>query len=78
MTETKASYAAQVVEVLREHFPDLAGDPEAAGIIAAAVSRQMADPRDSFEVIVDSPWTANWRLKARPGGGVGCALPATA
>lgn len=54
-------YAKSVIEVLRRHFPDLA-DPDAAGIITDAVRRQACTPRDGFEVIVDDPWTANWRL----------------
>jgi hypothetical protein len=60
---TAASYAESVVGVLREHFPDLA-DPTAAEIIARAVRRQANDPHDAFEVIVDNPRSANWRLRA--------------
>jgi len=61
MTE---DYAAQVVKVLREHFPDLA-DPAAAASAYNAISQQMDDPRDAFEFIVDDPFSARWRLKAR-------------
>ena len=61
---TAASYAKSVTDVLREHFPDLA-DPATAGIITNAIWRQASNPRDSFELVVDSPASANWRLKAR-------------
>jgi hypothetical protein len=63
MTET---YAASVVRVLREHFPDLA-DPDVAEVTYHAINQQMRDPRDSFEFIVDDPFSAKWRLKAKPG-----------
>jgi hypothetical protein len=61
---TPQSYAAQVVQVLREHFPDL-GDPVTAEIIADQIERQIQSPQDWFEVIVDTPCLARWRLKAR-------------
>jgi hypothetical protein len=65
MTETKpGSYAAQVVQVLREHFPDLT-DPRTAEIVARAIERNARDPQASFEVIVDDPGSARFRLKAR-------------
>lgn len=66
MTETDAKrYATAVVEVLRPNFPDLA-DPDVAGIAVDAIKRQVLNPRDSFEFIVDDPWRANWRLKSIP------------
>ena len=64
---TAASYAEAVVRTLAEHFPGLA-DPMTAGIIKAAVTDQATSPRDTFEVIVDDPRRADWRLKGRPGG----------
>ena len=51
MTET---YAAQVVEVLREHFPDL-NDPVTAAAVSASVEYNARHPAASFEVIVDDP-----------------------
>jgi hypothetical protein len=58
------SYAESVVGVLREHFPDLA-DPMVAAALTTAIKRQVRDPHDAFEFIVDDPVAANWRLKAR-------------
>ena len=57
------TYAAQVVEVLREHFPEL-HDPVLAGILRDVIARQQRSRRDSFEFIVDDPGSARWRLKA--------------
>ena len=59
-------YAASVVEVLRAHFPDLA-DPDVAEVTYHAINQQMRNPRDSFEFIVDDPFSAKWRLKAKSG-----------
>ena len=53
MTETK-SYAASVVEVLREHFPDLT-DPTTAEAITDLIERHARNPQDPFDVIVDDP-----------------------
>ena len=63
MSSKPPNYAASVVEVLREYFPDLT-DPDVAKTAKAAIDRQMRSPRDSFEFIVDDPWSARWRLKA--------------
>lgn len=63
MTEAP-DYAESVVRVLREHTPFLA-DPFDASIVTELIHRQLGEPRDSFEVIVDSPHAGNWRLKAR-------------
>ena len=57
-------YAERVVGVLREYFPADLSDL-AAQIITEATEHQVRDPQSSFEVIVDSPYAANWRLKAR-------------
>jgi len=65
MTETP-NYARSVVEVLREHFPDLA-DPDVADVTYHAISQQLRDPQPGFEFIVDDPISAKWRLKAKPG-----------
>ena len=62
MTETK-SYAASVVEVLREHFPDLT-DPTTAEAITDLIERHARNPQDPFDVIVDDPISATWRLHA--------------
>ena len=59
-------YAKSVIEVLRKHFPDLA-DEGVAEVTYHAINQQMRDPRDSFEFIVDDPFSAKWRLKAKPG-----------
>ena len=55
------SYAASVVEVLREH--NLI-DPAFMQMTEDIISYQLRDPQDSFEFIVDDPWSARWRLKA--------------
>ena len=62
MTGTE-TYAARVVEVLREYFPDLR-DPVTATAVSAAVEYNARHPSASFEVIVDDPGSARWRLKA--------------
>lgn len=64
MTKTE-DYAASVVKVLREHFPDLA-DPTTAEVVTDLVERQVRNPRAGFEVIVDDPISARWRLKPDP------------
>ena len=56
-------YAASVVKVLREHFPDL-NDPVTAAAVSASVEYNERHPAASFEVIVDDPRSARWRLKA--------------
>ena len=57
------AYATAVVQVLRKHFPDLT-DPAVAKTAKDAVERQTLNPRDSFEFIVDDPYSARFRLKA--------------
>ena len=59
-------YATSVVEVLRAHFPDL-NDSDVAEVTYNAINQQLRDPQDSFEFIVDDPFSAKWRLKAKPG-----------
>jgi hypothetical protein len=63
MTSTE-TYATAVVRVLRDHFPDLA-DPVVAAVVTHAVERQAREASQVFEVIVDDPRSARWRLKAR-------------
>lgn len=58
------SYGEAVVKVLHEHTPFLAA-PEVAAIVAGLVDRQVKNRHDSFEVIVDDPASASWRLKSR-------------
>ena len=65
MPLTPAGYASSVIEVLRGRFTDLT-DPAVEEIIASAVERQTRDPQPTFEVIVDDPRSARWRLKADP------------
>ena len=69
MDETGAtSYAEAVMGVLRDHFPAATwSDPATAAIITTAVRNQASTPRDAFEVIVDDPRRADWRLKSRNG-----------
>ena len=54
------SYAASVVEVLREH--NLI-DPAFMQMTEDIISYQLRDPQDSFEFIMDDPWSARWRLR---------------
>lgn len=56
-------YAAAVVRVLAGDFRDLT-DQHIRQIVAENVARQAEAPLASFEVIVDNPISANWRLKA--------------
>lgn len=61
------SYANAVIAALASDFPDLR-DPMIAGIIRKAVYvNARGSSRVGFEVIVDDPFTANWRLVARGG-----------
>ena len=66
-TDKTADYAASVVEVLRKHFPasPTRMTPRSP---TTPINQQMRDPQDSFEFIVDDPFSAKWRLKAKPGG----------
>ncbi|WP_329082466.1 hypothetical protein [Streptosporangium sp. NBC_01469] len=56
-----------MVDALAEEFPHLR-KPETAIRLTACISSHYvdADPRASFEEILDSPATANWRLKPNP------------
>lgn len=60
---TAQRYADAVVRVLAEDFTDLRDDTTRE-IVRDAVQRHLLDPTDILEVIVDSPYSANWRLKA--------------
>ena len=62
-TPKPETYAASVVQVLREHFPDLA-DPVVATFVTDLIERHARNPQDPFEVIVDDPISAKWRLHA--------------
>lgn len=57
-----AVYAEKVTGVLVTCFPDLL-DPIILEIIRPAVRRQAENPARWFEVIVDDPRQANWRLR---------------
>lgn len=59
------TYAAAVVKVLREHGVSWLPTAMDAEIVTKLIEQQQRDPKDSFEVIVDSPHAARWRLKAR-------------
>lgn len=59
-------YACGVLHVLASDFPDLR-DPVVAGIVKKAVYvNARGFDRVGFEVIVDDPFTANWRLIPAP------------
>lgn len=58
-----SAYAASVIKILREHFPDVR-DPVVEEILTGAIEQQEHDARSSFEFIVDDPFFAKWRLKA--------------
>src|ERR1039457_3336489 len=62
-TPEPEAYAASVVKVLREHFPDLA-DPATTELVTDLIERHVRDPLAPFEVIVDDPRSAKWRLHA--------------
>ena len=62
-TPKPETYAASVVQVLREHFPDLAA-PVIAAFVTDLIERHARDPLAPFEVIVDDPRAAKWRLCA--------------
>jgi hypothetical protein len=57
------TYAASVVKVLREHFRDLT-DPTTAVVVTDLIEHHARNPQDPFEVIVDNPISARWRLHA--------------
>lgn len=62
-TVSPSAYADAVVTALTAEFPDLA-DNTTAQIVRSAVAKHVAAPAATFEVILDSPVTANWRLRA--------------
>ncbi|MBG0818333.1 hypothetical protein [Planomonospora sp. ID82291] len=55
-------YARHVVAVLAPHFTDLQQEATAM-VVTAAIERHLADPDPAWEVILDSGYTANWRLR---------------
>lgn len=57
-------YAEAVVRILTEDFPGLRADETTRTFIGCAVERHALNPTDVLEVIVDSAYLANWRLKA--------------
>ncbi|MGP4105246.1 hypothetical protein [Nonomuraea sp. KM90] len=66
-TADHARYARQVVQALAPHFGDLA-DPTTAATVERSITAYLAAPFDGWEVILDSPALANWRLKPDTGG----------
>ncbi len=60
-----ARYAASVIRVLNGHFPALLSSVNAQ-IIAFLVAGRARDPQPHFEVIIDTPASARWRLLASP------------
>lgn len=62
ITENLAEhYAAAVHRILAEEFPHVGGKT-LARLIVENVARQAEMPLRSFELIVDEPTLANWRL----------------
>lgn len=59
---TGRAYSLAVVKALAQEFPDLT-DATTAEIVSEAVRRYHLDPNTGLEVIVDSPYSANWRLR---------------
>jgi len=69
MTPEQAhGYTDSVLEVLDEHFKVELADAVTRDVVTSAVSRQALKRSDSFEVIVDAPYIANWRLKPAVSG----------
>lgn len=62
-SQAAAEYATAVVGVLAAEFPELT-DPGVASEVRAAVERHVRSPSRAFEVIIDDPAVANWRLRA--------------
>ena len=56
-------YAASVVRILRDRFPDLA-HPVTAKVVTDLIEKHARNPQDPFEIIVDDPIPAKWRLRA--------------
>jgi hypothetical protein len=56
-------YAAAVIGVLLARFPDELADPDVQDLVRRHVARQWRDPQATFEVIIDHPPAARWRLK---------------
>lgn len=66
MTTRPTLTGARVVSVLQEHLPTF--DQSASDVICRWVDDYLANPYPQAECIVDSPITANWRLKPAGGG----------
>jgi hypothetical protein len=56
-------YAAAVIHVLIEDFGPELRDPVIEKIVRDAIVRQAQSAEPSFEVIIDNPISASWRLK---------------
>lgn len=65
MTTDTEAYAASVIRVLREHFPDTFADPVTAEIIAGHIEMQARSPREWLDVVVDVPCLGKWQLQPR-------------
>ncbi|MGI5292755.1 hypothetical protein ACQEVF_56920 [Nonomuraea polychroma] len=57
------AYAESVVTALTPHFSDLE-DAVTADVVRDAVRKHALNHGDHVEVIIDSAYVANWRLKA--------------
>jgi hypothetical protein len=61
--DTADLYAAAVLGVLLAQFPAELADPHVQDVVRRHVARQWRDPQATFEVIIDNPVAARWRLK---------------
>lgn len=64
MADQFERYATAVVSILSRHVPHWEGTPLTVDVITGMIARQAANPSDAFELIVDDPGAANWRLLA--------------
>lgn len=63
MEITPEGYAISVVRVLSRYFSDL-HDPATARLVTDTIEHQARHPEASFEIIVDDPGSARFRLKS--------------
>ncbi|TDC07924.1 hypothetical protein E1267_11930 [Nonomuraea longispora] len=65
-TTAHAAYARRVVQALVEHFDELT-DAMTSDIVEKSITASLFHPFDGWEVILDSPYVANWKLKPDTG-----------
>lgn len=66
-TNTLTAAAAAIIDVIADEC-GIDYDDTSRDVIRDAIVRQLNAPTDPFELIVDSPRAANWRLKANAAG----------